>query len=162
MTKNDPAEPYVGILEPDVMKSIPGLAYLRGIISGKYPIPPIMHNAHYRLTKAEEGRVVIEGDPSYAFLNPMGIIHGGWIATVLDTALACAVQSVCELGEGSTTIEFKVNCVRPVSETTGTVTTVGEVLQRGRRLSTSKATMMDAQGRVLAHGTETCMIFPPE
>ena len=160
--KPEPKEPYVGILDTEVMMSVDGLTYLQGMASGKYPLPPVMHNGRYRVTKAEKGRVVVEGDPSTTFLNPMNVIHGGWIATVLDTAMACAAQSVCELGEGTTTIEFKVNCVRPVTEATGKVTTIGEVIQRGRRLSTTKATMTDQDGKVLAHGTETCMIFPAE
>ncbi|MBZ0216768.1 MAG: PaaI family thioesterase [Fimbriimonadaceae bacterium] len=165
MNKNEkpaPTEPYVGVLDPEVIKSVDGLTYLQGMASGKYPLPPVMHNGKYRVVEAEKGRVVVEGEPSYAFLNPMGVIHGGWIATVLDTALACAAQTVIEAGEGTTTVEFKINCVRPLTEATGTVTAIGEVIQRGRRLSTTKATMTDRDGKVLAHGTETCMIFPVE
>ena len=162
MTKNEETEPYVGILDPEIMSSVDGLTYLQGMVSGKYPLPPVMHTGNYRVVEVEKGRAVVEARPDYAFLNPMGVIHGGWIATVLDTALACAVQTMIEAGEGTTTIEFKVNCVRPITEATGTVITVGEVLQRGRRISTARATMCDANGKILAHGTETCMIFSAE
>lgn len=160
--KPESSEPYVGVLDSEVMMSVDGLTYLQGVVSGKYPLAPVMDIGKYRVVKAEKGRVVIEGDPSSAFLNPMNVIHGGWTATVLDTAMACAAQSVCELGESTTTIEFKVNCVRPITEATGKVTAIGEVIQRGQRLSTTKATMTDQDGKVLAHGTETCMIFPAE
>ncbi len=162
MTKNKKPEPYVGVLDLKVLTSMPGLTYLKGIISGKYPIPPIMHNLKYIITEADEGRVVVEGYPNSDFLNPLGVVHGGWIATVLDTAMACSVQSVTAIGEATTTIEFKLNCVRPVTKATGTVIATSEVIQRGRRIATARATMTDASGNILAHSTETCMIFSAE
>ena len=114
------------------------------------------------MTEVEEGRVVFSGMPSADHLNPLGTVHGGWTATVMDSALGCAVFSVIKPGEAYTTIEFKLNLVRPVLPGMGEVFCEGKIIHRGRTIATSEAWLRDGKGKLLAHGTETCAIFPIE
>lgn len=95
-------------------------------------------------------------------MNPLGGVHGGWAATLLDSALACAVQTLLAKGEAYTTAEFKVNLTRPITPGTGEVVCEGVVVHKGRTLAVSEAKLLDANGKLLAFGTETCAIFPAE
>jgi uncharacterized protein (TIGR00369 family) len=115
-----------------------------------------------RLIEIEEGRVVFEGIPSAQYLNPIGTIHGGWTATVLDGAMAYCVHSTLKAGEGYTTIEMKINYVRPVLPSTGVMRCESKLIHRGSRTATSEGRLFDERGKLLAHGSETCMIFPAE
>jgi uncharacterized protein (TIGR00369 family) len=137
-----------------------GLDLLRRLIAGDYPAPPIAGLLNFALTEAEPGRAMFRGLPSARHLNPLGGVHGGWTATIMDSALACAVQTTLAAGEGYTTAEFKVNFVRPVTPSTGEVVCEGKVVHRGRTLAVSEARLSDAAGKLLAFGTETCAIFP--
>ncbi|MFP1631507.1 PaaI family thioesterase [Zhengella sp. ZM62] len=136
-----------------------GLDLMRRMIEGTYPPPSIGGALDFVLTEAEEGRVVFTGWPSEAHLNPMGTVHGGWAATIMDSALACAVHTTCAPGEASTTVEFKVNLVRPVLPGMGELTCEGRVVHRGRNLAVSEATLRGPDGKTLAFGTETCSIL---
>jgi uncharacterized protein (TIGR00369 family) len=98
--------------------------------------------------------------PGERHLNPLGGVHGGWAATLLDSALGCAVHSTLQKGEAYTTAEFKVNLMRPITPNTGEVVCEGRVVHRGRTLAVSEATLKDGNGKLLALGTETCSIFP--
>jgi uncharacterized protein (TIGR00369 family) len=102
---------------------------------------------------------VFRGLPGERHLNPLGTVHGGWTATLLDSTLACAVQTLLEKGEAYTTAEFKVNLTRPVTPDTGEVVCEGKVVHRGRTLALSEATLKDRDGKLLAFGTETCAVF---
>ncbi len=137
-----------------------GLAVLSAIARGELPGAPIGEAMAFGLAEVEEGRVVFKGMPNDSHLNPLGTIHGGWAATILDSALACCVMTTLKPGEGYTTAEFKVNLTRPILPTTGEVFCEGRILHRGRTVATSEAYLRDAKGRLLAHGTETCVIFP--
>lgn len=137
-----------------------GLEMLRRLIEGLYPAPPIAAVMNFTLTEAEEGRVVFRGLPGQNHLNPLGGVHGGWAATLLDSALGCAVHTTLARGEAYTTAEFKVNLTRPISPRTGEVVCEGRVIHKGRTLAVSEATLKDANGKLLALGTETCSIFP--
>lgn len=139
-----------------------GLELLQRIIDGHYPAPPIGLQLNYGITEVSEGRAVFRGLPDAKHLNPLGTVHGGWAATILDSALACAVQTTLAKGEAYTTAEFKVNLTRPITERTGEVVCEGRVVHRGRTLAVSEATLKDAEGKLLAFGTETCSIFPLE
>ena len=152
----------IGTIPLDEVARVGGLAALRGSIDGTYPAPPIAAAMRFWLREADEGRVLFTGSPTEAFLNPLGGLHGGWTATIMDSALACAVMTTLAPGEGYTTVEFKVNLTRPVVPDGTEVRCEGRVLTRGRSIATSEATLLDATGRVLAHGTETCAIFPIE
>ena len=136
-----------------------GLQLMHRIIDGTYPPPSIGAALDFVLKEAEEGRVVFIGWPSAAHLNPMGTVHGGWAATIMDSALACAVHTTCQPGEASTTVEFKVNLVRPILPGMGELTCEGRVVHRGRTLAVSEATLRGPDGKTLAFGTETCNII---
>jgi uncharacterized protein (TIGR00369 family) len=112
------------------------------------------------LFEVDEGRVVFVGRPSARYLNPGGTVHGGWTATILDGAMAYCVHSTLKAGEGYTTVEMKINYVRPVLPTTGIVRCESKLIHRGSRTATSEGRLFDERGRLLAHGSETCMIFP--
>ena len=157
-----PAPGGFGTIPLSEVARVGGLQALRGSIDGTYPAPPIARAMRFWLRTADEGRVVFEGSPTEAYLNPLGGLHGGWTATIMDSALACAVMTTLQPGEGYTTVEFKVNLTRPVRADGTVVRCEGRVLTRGRTIATSEATLLDGTGKVLAHGTETCVIFPIE
>jgi uncharacterized protein (TIGR00369 family) len=110
--------------------------------------------------EVSKGRAVFEGNPSFGHYNPIGSVHGGFAATMLDSCMACAVQSTLDAGMGYTTVEFKITYIRPMLETTGVVRAIGNVINVGRRIGVSEGKLVDAQGKVLAHGTTSCLIFP--
>jgi uncharacterized protein (TIGR00369 family) len=161
-------ELYPGRVSPLGLGTIPhadiqkytGLELLQRIIDNKYPAPPISFQLNFDLTEVSEGRAVFRGVPNERHLNPLGSVHGGWAATLLDSALACAVQTLLARGEAYTTAEFKVNLTRPITPRTGEVVCEGKVIHKGRTLAVSEATLKDANGKLLAFGTETCSIFP--
>jgi uncharacterized protein (TIGR00369 family) len=148
-----------GIVSRDVLTAEPGLAFLRGMLEGRHPAPPFSRSTNVYMIQAEEGRVVFEGEPTESFFNPLGTIHGGWTSAILDSAMACAVHTTLAAGQGYTTVEMKLNFVRPILPNMGKVTCEGVLIHRGGTLATSEGKLFDAKGRLLAHGTETCMIF---
>ena len=113
-----------------------------------------------RLVAADRGRVRFEGEPQFKHYNPIGVVHGGFAMTMLDSALGCAVHSTLEKGEAYTTLEFKINLVRPLTKTTGNVTAEGRIVHRGRTVATSEGEIKDEAGKLYAHATTTCMVFP--
>lgn len=137
-----------------------GMELLKRVVDGVYPSPPIAAVMNFGLTEVDAGRAVFRGMPSERHLNPLGSVHGGWAATLLDSALGCAVHSMLDKGEAYTTAEFKVNLIRPITPATGEVVCEGKVIHKGRTLAVSEATLKDASGKLLAFGTETCSIFP--
>jgi uncharacterized protein (TIGR00369 family) len=149
-----------GVVARDVLLAGDGLSFLRGIVEGRHPAPPFAGTMDFELTEVEEGRVVFTGKPQARFFNPLGTIHGGWTATILDSAMACAAHSVLKPGEGYTTLEMKINYVRPVMPESGIVRCEGKVIHRGGTVATSEGRLIDERGKLLAHGTETCLIFP--
>lgn len=136
-----------------------GIDFLRGMIEQRYPAPPIARSMGFILTEAEPGRAVFEGTPTADFFNPLGTIHGGWTATILDSALGCCVHTIIKAGQAYTTVEMKVNYVRALMPDTGPVRCEGKVIHAGSRIATSEARLVDGKGRLIAHATETCMIF---
>lgn len=152
----------VGTLPLDVVKRDGGLKVLQAMLAGDLPAPPMAKTLAFSMMEVEDGRVVFAGLPSVDHLNPLGTVHGGWTATVMDSALGCAVFSVINPGEAYTTIEFKLNLVRPVLPGMGEVFCEGRIVHRGRTIATSEAWLRDGNGKLLAHGTETCAIFPIE
>jgi uncharacterized protein (TIGR00369 family) len=142
------------------LTSFSGLELLQRIIDGKYPAPPIAAVMNFTLSEVSEGRAVFIGLPSERHLNPLGGVHGGWAATLIDSALGCAVYTTLQKGEAYTTAEFKVNLTRPIMPGMGEVTCEAHVVHRGRTLAVSEARLTDKNGKLLAFGTETCAIFP--
>lgn len=155
-------EKVFGVVARDVLLSGDGLSFLRGIIDGSHPAPPFAQASDIDLVEAEEGRVVFTGRPSARFFNPLGTVHGGWTATILDSAMACAAHATLKAGEGYTTIELKLNYVRPVMPESGTVRCEGRLIHRGGSVITTEGSLHDEAGRLLAHGTETCLILRPQ
>ena len=150
----------LGTIPHEEIQKYSGLELLQRLVLGKYPAPPISFQLNFILTEVSEGRVVFHGMPGERHLNPLGSVHSGWAATLLDSALGCAVQTLLEKGEAYTTVEFKVNLTRPITPRTGEVICEGKVIHKGRTLAVSEATLKDASGKLLAFGTETCSIFP--
>ena len=149
-----------GVVTPEILKSHDGLAFLKGIIAGTQPNPPISELLGFHLTQIEQGRAVFEGDPEYRHYNPIGTVHGGFAMTLLDSCLGCAVHTTMAKGEGYTTLEVKVNLVRAITKDTGRIVATGRLIHRGRTTATAEGDIRDAAGNLLAHGTTTCMIFP--
>jgi len=137
-----------------------GLEILEGILDGRFPPPPIMDTLQICAVEVEAGRIVFELTPQEWHYNPIGGVHGGVLATLVDSALGCAVHSRLPAGVGYTTLEIKVNYVRALTVDTGTVRCEGTVLSLGRRAATAEARVTTATGKLIAHATTTCMLFP--
>jgi uncharacterized protein (TIGR00369 family) len=139
-----------------------GLDYLRAMLAGEFPPPPIAVLLDMRPEELEEGRVVFSVTPQEFHYNPIGVVHGGLAATLIDSATGCAVQSTLPAGEAYTTLEVKVNFARPMTRETGRVLCEGTVVHRGRTVATAEARVFaEDSGKLLAHGTATCLIFSP-
>ncbi|MCB1471784.1 MAG: PaaI family thioesterase [Rhodobiaceae bacterium] len=149
-----------GVVAREVLVAEDGLTFLRQIVDGELPSPPIAQTMGMHLAEADPGRVVFTGTPGFHHYNPSSQVHGGFALTLLDSALGCAVHSTLKAGESYTTLEIKVNFVRGMSEATGEVRSEGHVVHRGRQTATAEGRLTDANGRLLAHGVTTCMIFP--
>ena len=142
-------------------KTISGITFLRAMQSGELPPPPFAALLGIWITEVSEGRVVFAAEPSEYHYNPLGTVHGGVIATLLDSALGCAVQSMLPAGTSYTTLELKVNYLRPITAKTGTVYAEGKIIHVGGRIATAEGRLTDARGKLYAHGTTTCIILRP-
>ena len=140
-----------------------GMEYMTAIVSGAMPPPPIAVTMLLRPVELEEGRVVFEGEPGEEHYNPIGVVHGGYAATLLDSALGCAVHTTLPAGVGYTSLGLEAKYVRPITRDTGRVLCEATVLYRGRKQATSEATLTAADtGKLLGSGTATCMILGGE
>jgi uncharacterized protein (TIGR00369 family) len=137
-----------------------GRALLEAMRDGDIVRAPMAATLDFALEVIEDGRVVFVGAPKDAFYNPHGSVHGGYAATLLDSAMGCAVHTLLEPGIGYTTLELKVNFVRPMTAGVGEVRAEGVVVHRGRRTATAEGRLVDANGRLYAHGSCTCLIVP--
>jgi len=143
----------------DAARQQSGLDFFSEMIGGRLPQPPIARTLDFALTEATEGTAVFEIDCSEFHYNPLGSAHGGVIATLLDSAMSCAVHTLLPAGSGYTTVEMKVNFVRPILADTGPLRCIGTVVHGGRRIATAEGKLIDSQGKLYAHGTTTCFIF---
>lgn len=148
-----------GVSPLEALKQRSGLAFLQAIIDGTLPQPPMTQTLDFHLLQVDHGRAVFQGEPRPEHYNPIGSVHGGWASTLLDSCMACAVQSTLPVGQGYTTIELKVNLVRALSHDTGPVRAEGKVINAGRTLATAEGRLVDADGKLYAHGTTTCLIL---
>ncbi len=146
-------------LSPAQMATLSGIDFMRGMLSGRLPAAPIAMLANMRLVDVAEGRVVFEAEPRFAHYNPLGSVHGGWFGIVLDSAMGCAVMTRLPRGQGYTTLEYKVNLLRPVVEATGRLRAIGRSVHAGRRMATAEARLEGADGRLYATGSTTCMVM---
>jgi len=140
-------------------KEMSGLAFVQGLADGTLPLNTIAQTLGYDIAEAESGRVVVTAEPGEAHLNPAGTVHGGLAATLLDSCMGLAIWSTLEEGLGQTTLEFKISLIRPILPGMGVIRAEGSVLNRGRRIGTAEGRITDDRGRLLAHGTTTCLIF---
>ena len=136
-----------------------GLEAMHAIVAGDAPAPPIAELVGFDLVEVGEGHASFALDPAERHYNPLGTVHGGIAATLLDSAMGCAVHTTLGEGEAYTTLELKVNFVRAITEATGRVEATGNVIHRGGRIATAEARLNDEDGRLLAHGTSTCLII---
>ena len=148
-----------GTVNAERRKEMSGLEFVQGLASGALPLNTIAQTLGYDVVEAESGRVVITLVPTAAHLNPAGTVHGGLTATLLDSCMGLAVQSTLEKGTAQTTLEFKITLIRPITPETGEIRAEGRIMNCGRRIGTADGRITDAQGRLLAHGTTTCLIF---
>lgn len=148
-----------GVTSVAQVKAVSGLEYLRQILDGRLPRPPIADTLSFYLVEAEAGRAVFQGTPAIQHLNPLGGVHGGWTATLLDSTMACAVQTLLAAGQGYTTVEFKLNLVRPISPQSGPLRAEGKVVNAGRTIATAEGRLVGEDGKLYAHGTETCLVM---
>jgi uncharacterized protein (TIGR00369 family) len=136
-----------------------GLEFVQGLADGSLPTNTMARTLGYTISEASAGRVVVHAEPNDEHLNPEATVHGGLVATILDTCMGPAILSMLPKGLGSTTLEFKISFLRPITPQTGLVRAEGTVLTRGRRVGTAEGRVIDGENRFLAHGTTTCLIF---
>ncbi len=148
-----------GTVSATERKEMSGLEFVQGLADGRLPLNTMAQTLGYDVTEIVNGRVVVTATPNGHELNPAGTVHGGLAATLLDSCMGLAIQSTLPKGVGSTTLEFKVLFVRPITPETGRITAEGVVLNCGSRVGTAEGRITDAQGKLLAHGTTTCLIF---
>jgi uncharacterized protein (TIGR00369 family) len=151
--------PRYGVADPAEVRQMSGREFLQAIVEGQLPAPPIAETMSLSLVEIGDGFAVFEGDPGPHLLNPLGIVHGGWALTLIDSAAGCAAHTLIPAGASYTTIETKANFSRPISKDTGVVRAEGRAVGRGRRIISCEARVIDAKGRLLAHGTSTLMVL---
>jgi uncharacterized protein (TIGR00369 family) len=148
-----------GVSPLDELRKRSGLEFLRAIAAGELPSPPIGRALNFFLHEVEPGRVVFQGEPKLEFYNPIGSIHGGWASTLLDSCMACAVQTSLKAGQAYTTLELKINLVRALAADTGPVRAEGRIVHAGRQVATADGRLYGPDGKLYAHGSTTCLVF---
>ena len=151
--------PEYGVTPIAVMASMPGLDFVRKMFAGELPAPPIMQTIEPFDQSTEAGVVAFTSIPGFRHYNPIGSVHGGYAATLLDSAMGLAVHTMLPAGSGYTTLEFKISFIKGMTKDSGPVRSEGRVLNVGRRAATAEARITDAKGRLLAHATTTCLVF---
>ncbi len=155
-----PKDAPVGVMPLEMLSGMAGIDQFKAMIAGDLPGPSIARTMNFILTKAEPGMAEFRGEPTSDHYNPLGMVHGGWAATILDSALGCAVHTMLPPGLGYTTVEFKVNLIRGLQAGMGELVCTGTVLHFGRTTAVSEAKLTTLDGKLLAMGTETCAVFP--
>jgi len=143
----------------EAARGLSGLEFLQRIIAGELPPPPIAALLKFELAELSEGQAVFAVEPAEYHYNPIGVVHGGVAATLLDSAMGCAVHSALPAGAGYTSLEIKVNFVRPLTAETGRVRCEAKLIHLGGRTATAEGRVVDEAGKLYAHGTTTCLIF---
>ena len=151
--------PTTGVSRPEQVAGKTGLEMLQGILAGELPPPPIAGTLDFLILQVEAGRAVFQGRPQLRHYNPLGVVHGGWITTLLDSAMGCAVHSTLPAGKGYTTLELKVNFVRAVTQDVPLVRAEGKLVQGGKQVAVAEGRLVAPDGKLHAHATTTCLIF---
>jgi uncharacterized protein (TIGR00369 family) len=144
----------------ETIKSISGLELFGRMMRGEEPNAPYLELIGAWFEEVSKGRVICKSKPGRQHYNPMAVAHGGYASSLLDTAMGCAIHTLCEPGTGNMTLELKVNLVRAITEEVGELTAEGNVINQGRTIATSEGRIVDANGKLYAHGNTTCMIVP--
>lgn len=152
--------PRTGTIPPAEIVAVDGLTLFKRMIAGELPAAPIGPTLNFTLVEVEKGRALFEGIPGAPHLNPIGTVHGGWMATLLDSCMGCAVHTTLAAGEVYTTLEFKVNLVRAVTPKSGRLKAEGTVTYRGGRIGTADGRLTGPDGKLYALGNTTCLIMP--
>ena len=153
---NDAGRPLV----PSFERTGTGLEYLQKILAGEYAWVPIGEHLGFHLREVERGRVVIAGRPDARSFNLLSTVHGGWTAAILDTAMALSNLSMLGPDQSFTTVDIRINYLRPITAATGEVRAEGSVIQGGRKIAYCEAKLLDPEGKVLAHGTGSLLMLP--
>jgi uncharacterized protein (TIGR00369 family) len=140
--------------------SIAGLSFLRLLASGEIGLTPMMATLNYDFVRVDEGYVEFECNTAEFMYNPIGVVHGGVAATLLDSAAGCAIHTLLPAGIGYTTVDLSVHYLRPITTALGPIKAIGRVLNKGRRTALGEAEVRDGANRLLAHATSSCMLFP--
>ncbi|MCO5130348.1 MAG: PaaI family thioesterase [Xanthobacteraceae bacterium] len=158
---DDKATPPIsfGLTPPEVLAAMSGLDFLRKMFAGELPHATMMAQVGLTGGSAEQGLVTFRAVPGPQHYNPIGTVHGGFAATLLDSAMGCAVQSMLPAGTVYTSLEFKISLIRAITRETGEVRAEGRALNVGRRVGTAEGRLLDGKGRLLAHGSTTCLVF---
>ena len=149
-----------GVVPMDQIMARSGLEFLTDMVEGKLPQAPMCATLGFHLAEASDGYARFDGVPEFRHYNPIGTVHGGFAATLLDSALGCAIFTTLAKGDAWTTLELKLNLVRPINKDTGTVRAEGRIIHRGRTVATAEGTVKDKAGKLYAHATTSCMVFP--
>lgn len=144
----------------EAVSRLSGLELMRGVADGTLPVPAISPTIGQRVTEVNEGEVTFTLTPEAFHANPLGSMHGGIAATMLDSALGCAIHTTLPAGQGFTTLTLEVKYLRAAGPESGTLTAKGRVVNRGRQVATAEGAITDAKGRLIATATTTCLIFP--
>ena len=139
-----------------------GLEFLRAIISGAHPAAPIGQLMEFKIVEAEPGRAVFEGRPSDRVYNPIGMVHGGYVGVLIDSVTGCAVQTMLDPGVGYGNVDVNTHLTRRITRESGLLRAEGKLVHIGSRMATAEATVTDENGKIVAHGTSTCLIIPAE
>ncbi|WP_372524708.1 PaaI family thioesterase [Piscinibacter sp.] len=148
-----------GLGRPEQFAGRSGIQIFEAMLAGEIPVPPISGTLDFMLVEAEPGRVQFQGRPQFAHYNPMGSVHGGWIATLLDSALACAVHTLLPPGKSYTTVELKVNYVKALTDRVPLVRAIGEIIYSGGKIGTAQGRLVGPDGTLFAHATTTCIVL---
>ena len=148
-----------GVAHPTEVMNLSGLEMMQYMLQGRLPYPAMGKTLDFQLFQIEDGRAIFQGAPSELHLNPMGTTHGGWFASILDSAMGCAVHSKMPVGRAYTTAELSVNLVRAITPKVKRLRAIGTVVHCGRQLATTEGRLIGPDGTLYAHATSTCLVF---
>ena len=148
-----------GVVPAQEARGMSGLAIMEALLDGRFPYAHIAETLDFFLVEVEKGKATFQGTPQAKHLNPMGTVHGGWYATLLDSALGCAVQSLLPAGKAYTTAELKINIVRPLTDKTPLVRAEATIVHSGGRMATAEGRLTGSDGKLYAHGSTTCFLL---
>lgn len=149
-----------GVATPEQLRERSGIDFLNGIMRGELPPAPIAELLDFVPVKVDAGLMIFQGTPGPQHYNPIGMVHGGYAATLLDSCVGCAIHTMLPAGKGYTTLELKINYVRALTDKTGPIRAEGKVIHVGGQVAIAEGRITDVQGKLYAHATTTCLVFP--